>query len=164
MHCEGPDVKQKYMLWPHIQANYYISLALESGAKSLPPVFTKVHNDSSQKFIHNLTHYRNDRYRIIDDDSFISNWVMRSWYFEVLARNTENLKNMLFNNSYLDKKNQVEIIKLYFISFLIVFFHKNVGQAFSDVRFKQAFIGYKKNLCDSWIYILVILDMSTFGS
>ncbi|XP_063825183.1 senecionine N-oxygenase isoform X2 [Ostrinia nubilalis] len=66
----GYTKRQAHMMGPD-QAEYYVSLSTESGATPLPPVFTKVHNDSSQKFLDDLTHYRNDVYRILDDSTFI---------------------------------------------------------------------------------------------
>ncbi|XP_059051569.1 senecionine N-oxygenase isoform X2 [Achroia grisella] len=70
--ARGYTKRQAHMMGPD-QASYYVSLSEESKATALPPVFTKIHNDSSDKFIHNLTHYRNDVYRIIDNHNFICN-------------------------------------------------------------------------------------------
>ncbi|XP_075973947.1 flavin-containing monooxygenase 1 isoform X2 [Anticarsia gemmatalis] len=68
--AKGYTKRQAHMMGPD-QGGYYISLSVESGATPLAPVFTKIHNDSSEKFIDNLTQYRDDRYRIIDDQCFI---------------------------------------------------------------------------------------------
>ncbi|XP_049869538.1 senecionine N-oxygenase isoform X2 [Pectinophora gossypiella] len=68
--ARGYTKRQAHMMGPD-QADYYVTLAEESGASPLPAVFTKVHNDSSQKFLDDLTHYRDDIYRIIDDDNFV---------------------------------------------------------------------------------------------
>lgn len=53
------------------KAEYYKSLSSESQTTPLPPVFTLIHNDSSQKFLDNLTHYRNNVYNILDDNTYI---------------------------------------------------------------------------------------------
>ncbi|XP_072931635.1 senecionine N-oxygenase isoform X2 [Epargyreus clarus] len=68
--ARGYTKRQAHMMGPD-QADYYISLSLESGASPLPPVFTKVHNDSSQKFLDDLVMYRSDIYRLIDEENFI---------------------------------------------------------------------------------------------
>ncbi|KPJ03411.1 hypothetical protein RR46_00969 [Papilio xuthus] len=49
---------------------YYSSLASEAGTKNLPAVVTKIREESSVRFLHNLQHYRRDIYRIIDDNSY----------------------------------------------------------------------------------------------
>ncbi|KAI8436326.1 hypothetical protein MSG28_004363 [Choristoneura fumiferana] len=45
---------------PSREAEYYVGLSVESGAAPLPPVFTSIHNNSSQKFLDDLVHYRKD--------------------------------------------------------------------------------------------------------
>ncbi|CAH2036847.1 unnamed protein product, partial [Iphiclides podalirius] len=52
------------------QERYYASLASEANTKSLPPVLTKIREESSVRFLHNLQHYRQDVYKIIDDDTY----------------------------------------------------------------------------------------------
>ncbi|XP_026324896.1 senecionine N-oxygenase isoform X2 [Hyposmocoma kahamanoa] len=67
--ARGYTKRQAHMMGPD-QADYYVTLALEGNVTPLPPVFAKVHNDSSQKFLDNLTNYRHEIYRIIDEDNF----------------------------------------------------------------------------------------------
>ncbi|CAG9133337.1 unnamed protein product [Plutella xylostella] len=50
--------------------DYYLSLSSESGAEALPAVFTKVHNDSSERFLDDLVRYRTDVYKILSDEDF----------------------------------------------------------------------------------------------
>lgn len=53
-----------------LQEKYYASLASEAGTKTLPSVLTKIREESSIRFLHNLKHYRQDIYKIIDDDTY----------------------------------------------------------------------------------------------
>uniref|UniRef100_A0A1B0D7G2 Flavin-containing monooxygenase n=1 Tax=Phlebotomus papatasi TaxID=29031 RepID=A0A1B0D7G2_PHLPP len=59
-HMMGPD-----------QGKYYADLAECAGLVPLKPVITKLHNESSQKFLDDLTNFRNDVYEIVDDETFI---------------------------------------------------------------------------------------------
>ncbi|XP_063381060.1 senecionine N-oxygenase isoform X2 [Cydia fagiglandana] len=68
--ARGYTKRQTHMMGPD-QAEYYVSLSTESGAAPLPAVFTMIHNDSSQKFLDDLVHYRQDIYCVIDDDHFV---------------------------------------------------------------------------------------------
>ncbi|XP_063362370.1 senecionine N-oxygenase-like [Cydia amplana] len=68
--ARGLTKRQTHMMGPD-QAEYYFSLSTESGAAPLPAVFTMIHNDSSQKFLDDLIHYRQDVYCVIDDDHFV---------------------------------------------------------------------------------------------
>nr|XP_022920143.1 flavin-containing monooxygenase FMO GS-OX4-like [Onthophagus taurus] len=53
------------------QQEYYDSLANLAGIKSLPPVIAKVRDCSFKRFYENLMTYRSDRYKIVDDESFV---------------------------------------------------------------------------------------------
>lgn len=66
----GLSKKHFHMMGPQ-QDHYYDDLANIAGVTSLPPVLAKLHNESSQRFMDDLTHYREDRYRIIDNYNFI---------------------------------------------------------------------------------------------
>ncbi|XP_076245742.1 senecionine N-oxygenase isoform X1 [Calliopsis andreniformis] len=67
---EGLQKKHFHMMG-FMQEKYYDDLADTAGITPLPPVLTKLHNESSMRFLDNLTHYRESRYRIIDDYNFI---------------------------------------------------------------------------------------------
>lgn len=53
-----------------VQERYYASLASEAGTKNLPSVISKIREESSIRFLHNLQNYRQDIYKIIDDDTY----------------------------------------------------------------------------------------------
>lgn len=53
------------------QGEYYDNLSNTAGITRLPPVLTKLHNESSKRFLDDLVHYREDRYRIIDDYNYV---------------------------------------------------------------------------------------------
>ncbi|XP_014476792.1 PREDICTED: senecionine N-oxygenase-like [Dinoponera quadriceps] len=66
---KGLQKKHFHMMGPE-QDRYYDDLANVAGIKPLPPVLTKLHNESSQRFLNDLVHYREDRYYIIDDYNY----------------------------------------------------------------------------------------------
>ncbi|KAG6461787.1 senecionine N-oxygenase isoform X3 [Manduca sexta] len=68
--ARGYTKRQAHMMGPD-QAYYYASLAEESGTSNLPSVYTKIHNDSSHKFLHDLVNYRNEVYCIVDEANFV---------------------------------------------------------------------------------------------
>ncbi|XP_076659167.1 senecionine N-oxygenase [Halictus rubicundus] len=63
--------KRHFHMLGHDQGDYYDDLARTAGVTPLPPVLTKLHNESSMQFLDNLAHYRESRYKIIDDYNFI---------------------------------------------------------------------------------------------
>ncbi|XP_076280269.1 senecionine N-oxygenase [Lasioglossum baleicum] len=63
--------KRHFHMMGYEQGDYYDDLARTAGVTPLPPVLTKLHNESSMRFLDNLTHYRESRYKIIDDYNFI---------------------------------------------------------------------------------------------
>lgn len=67
---KGLQKKHFHMMGPE-QGDYYNSLANLAGIETLPPVLTKLHNESSKRFLDDLVHYREDRYKIIDDYDYI---------------------------------------------------------------------------------------------
>ena len=67
---KGYKKRQFHMMGPE-QGDYYIDLADNAGLERLPPVLTKLHNESSQNFLDDLVHYREDRYRIVDSENFV---------------------------------------------------------------------------------------------
>lgn len=67
---EGLDKRHFHMMGPE-QGQYYEDLANITGITPLPPVLTKVHNESSKRFLDDLVHYREDRYQVLDDFNFV---------------------------------------------------------------------------------------------
>ncbi|XP_046959453.1 senecionine N-oxygenase isoform X1 [Vanessa cardui] len=65
----GYTRRQAHMMGPD-QEKYYASLAKEAGTESIPSVITKIREESSLRFLHNLQNYRQDVYKIIDDDTY----------------------------------------------------------------------------------------------
>lgn len=63
--------KRHFHMMGFKQDQYYDDLANTAGITPLPPVLTKLHNESSMLFLNDLVHYRERRYRIIDDYNFI---------------------------------------------------------------------------------------------
>ncbi|XP_055312743.1 uncharacterized protein LOC129574582 [Sitodiplosis mosellana] len=66
----GLKKRQAHMMGP-AQNDYYDDLAKTAGIDNLKPVMTKLHNDSSERFLDDLVNFRKDIYRIIDDETFI---------------------------------------------------------------------------------------------
>lgn len=67
--ARGYNKRQTHMMGPD-QETYYKSLADEASTKTLPSVLTKIREESSLRFLHNLQGYRTDIYKIIDDDTY----------------------------------------------------------------------------------------------
>jgi dimethylaniline monooxygenase (N-oxide forming) len=66
----GFTKRQFHMMGP-LQAEYYNDLADTAGIERIPPVFSKLHNESSNRFQDDLVHYRDDRYKIIDNENYV---------------------------------------------------------------------------------------------
>lgn len=66
----GFTKRQFHMMGP-LQGEYYDDIADTAAIERLPPVLTKLHNESSHRFLDDLVHYREDRYRIIDSENYI---------------------------------------------------------------------------------------------
>ncbi|XP_029156619.1 senecionine N-oxygenase-like [Nylanderia fulva] len=66
----GLQKRHFHMMGPE-QGHYYDDLANIAGIEPLPPVLTKLHNESSMNFLDDLVHYRQDRYKIIDNYNFV---------------------------------------------------------------------------------------------
>ncbi|XP_071438870.1 senecionine N-oxygenase [Hetaerina americana] len=62
--------RQAHMMGP-LQGDYYDDLARTSGIEGLPPVLTKLHNLSSQRFLDDLINYRNDIFKVIDSENYV---------------------------------------------------------------------------------------------
>lgn len=67
---KGLKRKQFHMMG-RLQGEYYESLAEAGRLPRIPAVMAKLHNDSSQRFLDDLVNYRNDVYKIIDDDTYV---------------------------------------------------------------------------------------------
>lgn len=59
------------LFFANTQNTYYDDLSRTASIENLKPVMTRLHNDSSERFLDDLTNFRRDVYRIIDDDTFI---------------------------------------------------------------------------------------------
>ena len=66
----GLQKRHFHMMGPE-QEHYYSDLANVAGITPLPPVLSKLHNESSMRFLKDLVHFREDRYKIIDDYNFV---------------------------------------------------------------------------------------------
>ncbi|KAL6427274.1 hypothetical protein ACFW04_008689 [Cataglyphis niger] len=66
----GLQKRHFHMMGPK-QGHYYDDLASIAGVVPLPSVLTKLHNESSMRFLDDLVHYRQDRYKILDDYNFV---------------------------------------------------------------------------------------------
>uniref|UniRef100_A0A182W8C4 Flavin-containing monooxygenase n=1 Tax=Anopheles minimus TaxID=112268 RepID=A0A182W8C4_9DIPT len=60
---------QAHMMGPE-QGRYYDDLARTAGIETIAPVMTKLHNESSQRFVDDLIHFRDDVFKIVDDEYF----------------------------------------------------------------------------------------------
>lgn len=63
--------KRQFHMMGQLQGAYYDDLADTAGIERLPPVLTKLHNESSDRFLDNLVHYRESRYRVLDRENFV---------------------------------------------------------------------------------------------
>lgn len=68
--ARGYKIHQAHLMGPE-QNKYYSDLSTTAGIEPLKPVITKLHNESSQRFLDDLTHFRQDVFRILDDETFI---------------------------------------------------------------------------------------------
>jgi len=53
------------------QAEYYKSLATIANLKPLPEVLSKLHETNGKRLKEDFINYRNDVYRIVDDQNFV---------------------------------------------------------------------------------------------
>ncbi|KAG5330695.1 SNO1 oxygenase, partial [Acromyrmex charruanus] len=66
----GLQKRHFHMMGPE-QEHYYSDLANVAGITPLLPVLSKLHNESSMRFLKDLVHFREDRYKILDDYNFV---------------------------------------------------------------------------------------------
>lgn len=67
---KGYKKRQAHMMGSD-QNKYYDDLSSTAQIDNLKPVMTKLHNESSQRFLDDLVHFRKDIFRIIDDETFV---------------------------------------------------------------------------------------------
>uniref|UniRef100_A0A182NVD2 Flavin-containing monooxygenase n=1 Tax=Anopheles dirus TaxID=7168 RepID=A0A182NVD2_9DIPT len=65
----GLKKRHAHMMGPE-QGRYYDDLAKTAEIDTIAPVMTKLHNESSQRFVDDLIHFREDMFQIVDDDNF----------------------------------------------------------------------------------------------
>lgn len=63
--------KHQFHMMGSEQNKYYADLAKIADIEPLKPVITKLHNWSSMRFLDDLTNFRKDVFRILDDETFI---------------------------------------------------------------------------------------------
>nr|XP_019537917.2 senecionine N-oxygenase-like [Aedes albopictus] len=66
---QGCRKSQSHMMGP-AQGEYYDDLARTADVEPIKPVMTRLHNESSQRFNDDLLNFRNDMFRIVDDNTF----------------------------------------------------------------------------------------------
>ncbi|XP_052871909.1 senecionine N-oxygenase-like [Anopheles cruzii] len=67
----GLKRRHAHMMGPE-QGRYYEDLARTAGIEPIAPVMTKLHNESSQRFVDDLIHFREDVFSIVDDETFVA--------------------------------------------------------------------------------------------
>lgn len=70
LYKNGLSNKHAHMMGPK-QGNYYLELSNMAGLEPIPPVMTELHNESSRRFNQDLLHFRDDVYKIVDDEHYI---------------------------------------------------------------------------------------------
>ena len=66
----GYKQHQAHMMGPD-QNKYYADISETANIEPLKPVVTKLHSQSSRRFLDDLTNFRKDIFRIIDDETFV---------------------------------------------------------------------------------------------
>lgn len=54
-----------------LQLEYYNDLSTTAAIENIKPVMTYLHNESSRRFLDDLLHFREDVFRIVDNESFV---------------------------------------------------------------------------------------------
>lgn len=67
---KGYTKRQMHMMGPDQKA-YYDDLAEAAGLETIAPVIVKLRDESVQRLFHDLINFREDRYRIVDSETFI---------------------------------------------------------------------------------------------
>lgn len=68
--ARGYKKRQAHMMGPD-QNKYYEDLAQTAEIEPIKPVMTRLHNESSERFLDDLVNFRKDIFRIIDDETFV---------------------------------------------------------------------------------------------
>ncbi|XP_053674895.1 senecionine N-oxygenase-like [Anopheles nili] len=68
---KGLKKRQAHMMGAEYQRTYYRSLAERAKIEPIPEVMTNIHIDSSIRKKEDLQNYRDDVYRILDDETFV---------------------------------------------------------------------------------------------
>uniref|UniRef100_A0A182W8C5 Flavin-containing monooxygenase n=1 Tax=Anopheles minimus TaxID=112268 RepID=A0A182W8C5_9DIPT len=68
---KGLKKRQAHMMGAGFQGQYYQSLADRARIVPIPKVMTDMHIDSGRRKTEDLQHYRNDVYRIVDENTFV---------------------------------------------------------------------------------------------
>lgn len=68
--ARGYKKRQAHMMGPD-QNKYYEDLSQTAEIEPIKPVMTKLHNESSERFLDDLVNFRKDIFRIIDDETFV---------------------------------------------------------------------------------------------
>lgn len=67
---KGYHKRQAHMMGTD-QGQYYDDLSRTAQIENLKAVMTKLHNESSQRFLDDLLNFRKDIFRIVDDQTFV---------------------------------------------------------------------------------------------
>lgn len=67
---KGYKKRQAHMMGED-QNQYYDDLARTADIENLKPVMTKLHNESSQRFLDDLVNFRKDIFRVVDSETFV---------------------------------------------------------------------------------------------
>lgn len=61
------------------QYDYYHDLSETAGIENIKPVINKIMEDCSRKYIYELDTYRNDRFKVLDDETFVKLPMTTAW-------------------------------------------------------------------------------------
>ena len=67
---KGYSKRQAHSMGPD-QSGYYNQLALTAGITPIAPVIVKLREASAKRLMDDILNFRNDVYKVIDDDTFI---------------------------------------------------------------------------------------------
>lgn len=68
--ARGYTKRQAHLMGP-AQEQYYSHLAIAADLKPIPPVMIKLHKESMRRLMEDFVNYRNDVYRIVDENNFV---------------------------------------------------------------------------------------------
>lgn len=68
--ARGYSKRQAHLMGP-AQEKYYADLASMADLKPIPPVMIKLHKESMRRLMEDFLNYRNDVYRIVDENNFV---------------------------------------------------------------------------------------------